>query len=247
MSYLNQNTTEIKMPTTTTFLLAIIIGIIYPIYIAFNHKKINENIKNNGNYRLIDYKQTLIIFWGLTFLVLVNYFFQKQPEMNFTPSLSIIHIVLMLVIVAFAYFQYSTTKVSLESAKFVKEKLKDIYHYLPKSKKEFKWFLMLSISAGICEEIIFRLFLFEFLKRTTNFLIAFVLTNFIFSATHIGSGKSNLLSSFFLGLLFSIIYYFTDNIWLAIILHIAIDINAGILGYRIHKTLTINNQTSPNR
>lgn len=246
-NFLSQNTTESKMSSITTILLASIIGIFYPLYIVATHKKVNENIKNNEKYRLVDYKQTLIIFWGLTILILVNSYFYTHPTLNFTPKLSFINIILSIAVIGFAFFQYTTTKVSRDSATIAKEKLKDIYHYLPKNDKELQWFLLLSISAGICEEIIFRLFLFEFLNETTQLLIAFVLTNLIFSLTHIGSGKKNLLSSFIMGLLFSMTYYFTDNIWIAIILHIAIDINVGILGCRIQKTLTINNQTSPNR
>jgi len=69
----------------------------------------------------------------------------------------------------------------------------------------------------------------------------------IFAITHIGSGKNNLISSFILGSLFSAIYFFTGNIWIAIILHIAIDINAGIPGYRTNKMTNTENEISPNR
>jgi membrane protease YdiL (CAAX protease family) len=225
------------MSSITTILLASIVGIIYPLYIVATHKRVNENIKNNEKYRLIDYKQTLIIFWGLTILILVNSYFYSHPELSFTPKISFVNIIISMAVIGFAYFQYTTTRVSEDSAMVLKEKLKDIYYYLPKNDKELKWFLLLSISAGICEEIIFRLFMFEFLNETTHLIIAFVLTNLIFSLTHIGSGKKNLSSSFILGLLFSVIYYFTNNIWIAIILHISIDINVGILGCRIQKTL----------
>ena len=112
--------------------------------------------------------------------------------------------------------------------------MKEIYRYLPKTKKEFCWFIMLSISAGICEEIIFRLFLFDFLKENANLLIAFILTNITFAITHIGMGRENITASFILGFLFSAIYYFTENIWIAVLLHTAIDINSGILGYRMN-------------
>lgn len=232
------NTTESKMTSITTILIASIVGIIYPLYIVATHKRVNENIKNNEKYRLIDYKQTLIIFWGLTILILLNSYFYTHPELNFTPKLSFINIIISIAVIGFAYFQYTTTRVSEDSAMVLKEKLKDIYYYLPKNDKELKWFLLLSISAGICEEIIFRLFMFEFLNETTHLIIAFVLTNLIFSLTHIGSGKKNLLSSFILGLLFSMIYYFTNNIWIAIILHVFIDINVGILGCRTAKLLS---------
>lgn len=224
------------MTLNLTIITAGLIGIIFPIYILLTYQKVNANINQDDKYRLTDYKQTLFIFWVLTLLILINYFTYKQPALNFYPKVTLINIGLTILILAFSYFQYTTTKVSADSANAAKEKLKDVYHYLPKTYKELKWFLFLSVSAGICEEIMFRLFFFEFLKGNTNLILAFVLTNIIFAITHIGSGKNNLISSFILGLLFSAIYYFTDNIWIAIILHISIDINAGILGYRINKT-----------
>jgi membrane protease YdiL (CAAX protease family) len=131
--------------------------------------------------------------------------------------------------------QYKSSNITSDNFLSVKDKMKDIYHYLPKTQREFDWFIVLSISGGICEEMIFRLFLFEFINENANLLIAFVLTNIIFAITHIGSGKQNIISSFILGLLFSAIYYFTDNIWIAVLLHIAIDINGGTLGYRMFK------------
>ncbi|AGA79925.1 CPBP family intramembrane glutamic endopeptidase [Echinicola vietnamensis] len=223
------------MNNTSTIILACLIGAIYPIYIVATHQKANNNIRQNEKYRLIDYQKTLFIFWGLTLLILFNFIAYKQPDLNFKPTLSLINLGLMILILGFAYFQYRASKITPNDTNPIIEKLKDVYHYLPKSDKELKWFMFLSISAGICEEIIFRLFLFEFLKESVNLIIAFTVTNLIFAVTHIGSGKNNLLSSFILGLLFSAIYYFTDNIWIAIILHISIDVNAGILGYRVNK------------
>ena len=157
--------------------------------------------------------------------------------LNFYPAFNIIGIVLAVLILIFIGLQIATSKVStMEKAESIIKKFKVFYHYLPKTKNEFIWFKnLLSLSAGICEEIIFRLFMFSYLLENTNLVIAFILTNAIFTLTHIGSGKQNLISVFVLGLVFTAIYYFTGNIWLAIILHIAIDINAGILGYYAYK------------
>lgn len=229
------------MNFTTTIILAVLIGIFYPIYIVVTYQKVNSNIRLNEKYRLADYQQTLLIFWGLTLLILLNFFACKQPDLNFNPKLSLINIGLIIVILGFAYFQYRSSKILPNDINSVKEKLKDVYHYLPKTNSELNWFTFLSVSAGICEEIIFRMFLFEFLRENLNLIITFIAINIIFAVTHIGSGKNNLISSFILGLLFSFIYYFTDNILIAILLHISIDVNAGILGYRINKLIKTKN------
>lgn len=218
-----------------TTILAGFIGIIYPIYFLLTYKKTNNRIKQNDKFRLIDYKQTIVIFWSLTVLILINLFVTNTPQLNFYPNFTIIGIVLSILVVLISVLQYRHSSITSDTLSSAKDKMKDVYYYLPKTKREFDWFIILSISAGICEEIIFRLFIFEFLKGNANLLIAFVLTNIIFAITHIGSGKQNIINAFILGLLFSAIYYFSENIWIAVYLHIAIDINGCILGYRINK------------
>jgi len=216
-----------------TILLAILIGILNPIYYLLTYEKTNGNIKQNEIFRVIDYKQTIVIFWGLTALILINYLILDQPALNFQPTFNIFGIVLLVLILAFSIVQFKLSVVNQDNFSVVRGKMKHIYHYLPKNRNELNWFMILSISAGICEEIIFRLFLYEFLNEHIGLWGAFILANVAFALTHIGSGKQNLISSFVLGLVFSAIYYFTENIWLAVLLHIAIDVNSGILGYRV--------------
>lgn len=219
-----------------THVLVLLIGLLYPTYFFFTYKKTNDRIKNEENYRLLDYKKTIFIFWMLTLLVIGNTFIDKSIPLNFYPSFNSTGIVLAILILIFIGLQIVSSKVSTtEKAESVIEKMKDNYHYLPKSKREFIWFNLLSLSAGICEEIIFRLFIFSYLIENANLVIAFILTNVIFALTHIGSGKQNIISALILGLLFTAIYYFTNNIWLSIILHSAIDISAGVLGYYSNK------------
>ncbi|WP_224996668.1 CPBP family intramembrane glutamic endopeptidase [Cesiribacter sp. SM1] len=218
-----------------TFILAALIGTVYPLYFVLTYRKINSNIRADGRFRLADYKQTIFIFWLITGLILLNSISDNGFGLNFYPHFNTAAIVLSVLVAAFVLFQARQSKVTAETAPLVRDKMKDIYHYLPKSKKELRWFSWLSLSAGVCEEIIFRLFLFTFLLEHTHISIAFVLTNIIFAITHIGSGRQNLITSFILGLLLSAIYYFTDNIWIAIVLHAAIDINAGMLGYSLSR------------
>lgn len=217
----------------TTFILAGLIGTVYPLYFVLTYRKVNNNIKTDGKFRLADYKNTIFIFWLATGLILLHSFLAGNLSLDFYPHFNTTGIILSTLVAAFIVLQAKQSKITAETAPLLRAKMQDIYPYLPKTQKELRWFSWLSISAGICEEIIFRLFLFTFLLQHTHISIAFVLTNIIFAITHIGSGKQNLLTSFIIGFLFSTIYYFTDNIWIAIILHAAIDINAGIIGYSI--------------
>ena len=218
---------------TSTLVLALFIGLVYPAYFVLTHKKTNNQIKIDERFKLADYKRTIFIFWTTTILILINSFYDQGLDLNLYPVFNIVGIVLSVLVILFILFQLKQLVVTYETAPAVRERLGEVYDYLPKTKIELNWFILLSISAGICEEIIFRVFLFSVLVQDAGLIVAFVLTNITFALTHIGSGKQNLLSSFILGLLFTSIYYFTNNIWIVVVLHTAIDINAGVLGYRI--------------
>lgn len=216
-----------------TYFVAGIISLLYPIYILAIYKKVIRNIKHDEKYRLIDYKQTILIFWVLVALILVNFWNYGEPDLNFYPKINLINGVLVILILGFAYFQNKPSLIRSENEGALREKMRGIYFYLPSTKNELNWFMVLSMSAGICEEIIFRMFLFEFFLAFSPLIAAVIATNILFAISHITTGKKNLISAFILGLLFSCIYYFTENIWIAMLLHITIDINSGVLGYRL--------------
>lgn len=220
-----------------TLLISILIGIVYPWYIGLTYEKVNEKIKLNSAWRMVDYKKTIFIFWLLAFLVLGNHAFSDGSKvplgLSFNPS--IIAAIISILIIGIVVFLFTRLKVSRENAPAIREKMKGAYQYLPKNKRELRWFVFLSVSAGVCEELIFRGFLVGFLTQQVNSWIAVVAANLVFAFTHIGSGKQNLFSSFVLGLIFSGIYYFTGSLLPAILLHTAIDLYSGILGFKASK------------
>ncbi len=218
-----------------TIASAVIIGVIYPIYLLLTARKTFSRIRIGEISPLEDYKITAYILWTLTFIVLANYILNHQPQLNFYPTTNIVGIVLIILIAIIAFIQFKNTKVTQENADVMHQKFESILFYLPASKKQFNWFIFLSFTAGICEEIIFRLFLFHFFIEHVGLIIAFLLTNLLFAFTHIGSGKKNIINTFVLGLVFTVIYYYSENIWLAVILHTVIDLHAGITGYNIKK------------
>lgn len=214
------------------------ISLVYPTYLFITYRRDNGQLKTDKGFRLIYYQRLTFIFWILNALVLGNTYLDTSLTLDFYPTLNKAGKVSAFLILIFIILQVATSRVSTtEKATSVQHKTGDGYHFLPKSKREFVWFNILSVSAGICEEIIFRLFIFSYLLFHTNLTTAFLLTNVIFALTHIDMDKRNMISSFLMGMLFSAVYYLSNNIWLAIILHIAIDINIGYLGYQA-KNLT---------
>lgn len=100
--------------------------------------------------------------------------------------------------------------------------------FLPSSPLERSWFAALSITAGFCEELLFRGFLPRYLH--TSFLHlgwfwAALIAAAVFGAHHLYLGVRGLVSSTAGGLLFTAILLVTGSLWLAMLFHAAIDLS----------------------
>jgi hypothetical protein len=82
-----------------------------------------------------------------------------------------------------------------------------------------------SLASGFVEEIIFRGYLFNLLKRKYNFWIAALIPSFLFTLIHLGGADSflNIIQLLIAGMLvsfmFVMIYRYTKSIWNAGIVH----------------------------
>lgn len=216
--------------------LFVLITALYPIFLIADHY-IREKRKrpDSSRNKIKEYQKTILVFWFLTILVVLNDYLQPIPSFSFQFELSLLNTVFMSLVVLLGYIQYKSSRITERNITAFASKSKTVVNYLPKSREELSWYIMVAISAGFCEEILFRVFVFEFALKYIGVIGSILFANVIFAITHIDTGIKNLVGAFILGLVFSLVYYFTQNIWIVVALHISIDLNAGILGYRVHQ------------
>ncbi len=106
----------------------------------------------------------------------------------------------------------------------------DVKELLPRTPVDRRLWLLLSISAGICEEIVFRGFLLwyflalgAFLNVPISLSTAVVLSSMLFGFAHIYQGWKGTLGTALAGVLLAYTYIITGSLILPIILHILID------------------------
>lgn len=104
---------------------------------------------------------------------------------------------------------------------------------LPQSKPERLPFLALAVTAGCCEEFLYRGFAMAAFSRA-GFPIwaSVVLSSVLFGAAHLYQGRGGLIGTGILGLLFGAFRAFTGSIFPVVAWHAAVDIVAGIAGPR---------------
>lgn len=106
--------------------------------------------------------------------------------------------------------------------------------FLPSNHHEYKHFIFAAFSAAFCEEVIFRGFFINYMLAFTNLsdvglVSAIVLPALLFGVMHIYQGHAAVIKIIIGGVLFGLIFYYSQSLWIAIIIHFVIDLIAGYL------------------
>ncbi|WP_186455645.1 CPBP family intramembrane glutamic endopeptidase [Nitrospirillum pindoramense] len=115
----------------------------------------------------------------------------------------------------------------------------DIQALLPRNGAERWWAGLLSLNAGLTEELAFRLFLPLLITLVTgDAKIGFILAGVVFGVMHLYQGWIGVLGTMVTGALLSILYLASGGLLVPILLHIAIDLYALLLRPMIAAWLT---------
>jgi membrane protease YdiL (CAAX protease family) len=114
--------------------------------------------------------------------------------------------------------------------------LEPVMFLLPHTPEELRHFRGLSVTAGICEEILFRGYLIWYLYWLVGFWQALLISSLVFGLAHSYQGPGGILRTTAVGLLFALFYVLTFSIWVPMLLHAFIDINSGQAAYAIANT-----------
>ena len=113
---------------------------------------------------------------------------------------------------------------------------------LPQSTTELIPFLALAVTAGLCEEFLYRGFAMAVISRTgLPAGVVILLSSILFGLAHLYQGRAGFVSTMVLGLLFGISRAALGSLLPVVVWHVGVDVVAGIAGPRYlfeHKSLT---------
>jgi len=102
----------------------------------------------------------------------------------------------------------------------------------PRTFKEKKYFFGVSLTAGICEEIIFRgllLFLLQALFPSLSIVFIIIIASAIFGIGHFYQGITGIIKTTVGGVVFCCLYVVTNSLIIGIIGHFLMDFSSAFL------------------
>jgi membrane protease YdiL (CAAX protease family) len=226
------------LSSTAANLLALFLSVAWPVWDYFATRSLKAN--PSGRARLAYYRRTAVCLWiaaGIACWIdgFNKLFTLHGLEIRATwlhQHLWSLYLAATIVIL-FGLVQVivPVVQVSIKYAKrpFLEPKqFEPLRFFLPASTVERRWFAGLSITAGFCEELLFRGFLLRYLHTSPlhfPFFWAALTSALIFGTHHLYQGRKGFLSTAILGLVFTAVLVVTGSLWAGMVYHMAIDLS----------------------
>jgi membrane protease YdiL (CAAX protease family) len=104
---------------------------------------------------------------------------------------------------------------------------------LPRTADELRWFRGVALTAGVCEELMFRGFLLWYFDAWFPVGVAAVATTVLFGLAHAYQGPRGVVLTGLVGALFVGLRLLSGSLWVPMLLHAFWDWNSGSLAYRL--------------
>jgi membrane protease YdiL (CAAX protease family) len=143
-------------------------------------------------------------------------------------------LVIVGLMVALVGYQFaSVRKLTADRRAAARPKLGELIFLLPHTRREYLWFLLLSLTAGICEELLFRGYLVWFLRPWFGLAGAYVGVIVLFGIGHAYQGRKGAIRATAAGAAMTGIVALTGWLIPAMIVHALVDAGSGTVAYMI--------------
>jgi membrane protease YdiL (CAAX protease family) len=113
----------------------------------------------------------------------------------------------------------------------VRQQVEPIRAVMPRTLTELCWFGGASLTAGFCEELLFRGYVIWVFTPWLGWWGAAALSLAIFAVAHIYQGWNGVLRTGIVGGIFTLVVAVTGSLWPAIALHALVDLFNGFMAW----------------
>lgn len=230
------------MPTLWDHVLAVVIALAYPIRGAFALRGRLRDTSSAGlaTMRLRVYRVAMAALWASTLAIVALWIVNGRGWgiIGLHPAFNggTIGIFFGLVLVAAVVFRQARKGVDERQAEAMKRRIGGGERLLPHSGRELTEFSLLSISAGVCEEVIYRGFYVWYLQALgLPLLPAAAAACVIFGFAHLYQGVRGVLLTTVVGGFLAGVYLLSGSLFPGMLIHALMDLYTGRMMFEVFR------------
>lgn len=222
--------------TPADIILLAAIVVVAPAYSYYAGIRIMRGALRN---RTLAYARTMLTWWLVALATLFLWWRLDRPfpklGLAFKPGpAAIAAAIVCVLIVAYMNGQMRVVaKLSPEKLAHVRDALAHMAAVLPHTLGEYRVFLAVSATAGICEELLYRGYFFAVVGPLISIPSALLASAIVFGLGHLYQGRRGFVKTLFAGIFFGLVYVTTGSLLWPVLIHMLLDIQGGTLGYRV--------------
>lgn len=217
-----------------------VIAIVYPVAGFIGFKRLLKRVAAGEPVKRFElYRNTLIGHWSLFFVFIAIWIYTAREwstvglvfDADLWTGVGALLTLLGIVLLVNQIRQVQSApqqEIDKLSKRFGKLSI-----IIPRNGAELAGFYGLAVTAGIVEEILWRGFMIWYLDQYMPLWAAALISTIGFGLAHAYQGARNLPQITAVSAAMAALYLLSGSIWLPIILHAAIDILQGRLGYDV--------------
>lgn len=222
------------MPIALDHALALVLAVLFPLRAAwFGYRRLSEaDPADVPRVRLWLYRQGIAIQWALVLVTLALWAWQGRPWflLGLVPRLNwgLIGVTAGLaIVIVYVLIQRRRALEDDEAVARLRRQLRAIERMMPRSDLEVRWFNRLSVTAGICEELLYRGYLLWYLGHWLALVPVALVAALVFGFGHAYQGVRGIAVTTLVGLFMTAIYLVTGSLVACMVFHALMDLHAG--------------------
>ena len=222
------------MPNVVDVLLVVACAVVLPLWTHFviwpRHVQAVDAGDTRARSRM--YVRTLIEEWALVAAVVVLFIVERRSFAGLWLAPPVgwrawVGFALPLAYVSLLVLQARAIGARPASLTALRAKLHPLRALIPHTRDEYRLFVPLAVTAGICEEFLFRGYLVWVLAFLMGVLPGAALSMVAFGLGHGYQGGKFGFRAFLVGVVLGVLALVTRSLWPGILLHAAIDLGSG--------------------
>ena len=227
-------------------LIALVLVVGLPLYATLSWPAAIARVRaNEPGARTGMYWATCRMQWVPTAALLIGWWLVARPwsELGFAIEFTTRFWIVLSIAVAVGAgiaLQYIGGLRSAESRRRTSASFGEAADFAPHTRRELRPFTVLAITAGVCEEILYRGFLIWYLTRFTGetalgLTAAVALSSIVFGAGHLYQGPKAAARIAGLAVVMGALFVVSGSLWIVMALHVFVDMAGGLLAVALFR------------